>query len=107
MATLSGGSGPDLIVGLEDEGDRISDLGGNATLIAGPGGGLVQGGANRDPVIGAIGITAFGGETGDDLDTPDPGNRGPRVITCTDTDPDNLAGFVTFLDPISRDPIGP
>lgn len=104
--SLYGGTGDDTILGGGGN-DLIEGQAGNDLLNGGDGADTLRGGDDRDTVIGGIGDTALGGEGGDDLDTLDlSGGLGPLVITYTNTDPNNLSGFVTFFDTPGGNVIG-
>jgi Ca2+-binding RTX toxin-like protein len=95
--SLDGGDGEDSLDGGDGADSLIGGLGSDV-LRGGAGADLIQGGGDRDTIYGGIGDTVVGGETGDDFDTLDLSGLGPYVITYTSTDPNNLAGTITFYD---------
>jgi Ca2+-binding RTX toxin-like protein len=100
--TLRGGAGNDRLDG--GLGIDVLDGGtGNDTLIAAGNGETLLGGDDSDTfVVQGLGSdTVTGGEGGaGEIDVIDLGtNHYPNTINYTNTDPNNLAGTITFYDP--------
>jgi hypothetical protein len=98
--TLSGDAGGDVLDGGVGN-DAVFGGSGNDTITLGAGVDLIDGGADRDTVIvrdgqASAGSTLFGGEGGDDFDTLDLTEAGPKRIVFDQDNPEN--GTVFWLD---------
>lgn len=98
--SLDGGDGNDVLDGGAGN-DTVFGGAGNDTITVSAGVNLIDGGDDRDTVVVIIGENSAGsilrgGEGGDDFDTLDLSEAGPRRITYDADNPEN--GTISWLD---------